>query len=164
MPSTLRARAPMALAAAVGLSAASPAVSATIRTEVHVDAPAAEVWAAVRDVGAADKRLARGFVAASTLAGDVRTVTFVNGQVVKERIVSVDDDLRRLAYGAVESRATFHSASLQVVEEAAGARLIWITDILPVEFKPMVAANMAAGAAAMKATLEADARARRGGR
>jgi hypothetical protein len=150
-------RAPAALAG-LWLTAAAPAGAATIRTEIDVDAPPAAVWAAVRDVGAADRRLARGFVAASTLAGDVRTVTFANGQVVKERIVSVDDGLQRLAYGAVETRATFHSASLQVVAVGKGSRLVWITDILPVEFKPMVAANMAAGAQAMKATLEADAK------
>ena len=36
MPSSLRANAPMALAAAVGMSAASPAVSATIHTETRI--------------------------------------------------------------------------------------------------------------------------------
>lgn len=151
-----RARMP-ALAASLCL-AAQPAATATIRTEIDIDATPAAVWAAVRDVGAVDTRLARGFATATTLAGDVRIVTLVNGQVVKEKIASVDDDLRRVAYGAVETRATFHAASIQVLEAGRGSRLVWITDILPVEFKPMVAANMAAGAKAMKATLEADAR------
>lgn len=162
MSTDLKARLPAALAAGACLAAAHPAVSATIRTEVLIDAPPAQVWAAVRDVGAPDKRLARGFVTAASMQGDVRSVTFVNGQTVKERIVSIDDDLRRLSYGAVESRATFHAASIEIVKAGRGSRLIWITDILPVEFKPMVAANMAAGAQAMKATLEADAKA--GGR
>jgi hypothetical protein len=158
MSSSQGVRAGAALAAGLCLSSAAPAAAATIRTEVRIAAPAAQVWAAVRDVGAVDRRLARGFVTAASVAADVRTVTFANGLTVKERIVSIDDDLRRFAYGAVESRATFHAASIEVVEDGAGARLIWITDILPVEFKPMVAANMTAGAAAMKATLEADAR------
>src|SRR5688500_3346248 len=122
MTSSQGARAGAALAAGLCLSSAAPAAAATIRTETRIDAPAAQVWAAVRDVGAVDRRLARGFVTAAALAADVRTVTFANGQTVKERIVSVDDDLRRLAYGAVESRATFHAASLQVVEDGAGAR------------------------------------------
>jgi hypothetical protein len=46
-----------------------------------------KVWASVRDVGALSTRLAPGFVVDTRLEGDVRTVTFANGAVVRERIV-----------------------------------------------------------------------------
>jgi len=136
---------------------------ATIRTEVHIDAPAGEVWDAVRDVGEVHKRLVPGFVTDAFVENDVRTVTFANGFVVKERITSIDDDARRLAYGAVEGRATYHSASIEVVADGEGARLIWITDFLPQELGPFIGGNMEQGAAVMKTTLEAAASGRRAG-
>ena len=135
-------------------------LGATIRTEIRVDVSPDAAWAAVRDIGAVHTRIARGFAVDSILEGSVRTVTFVDGvlpKVVKEQIVAVDDESRRLAYGAIESRATFHSASLQVVPDGSGCRLIWITDILPEGFKDVIRRNMELGMAAMKRTLEEDA-------
>lgn len=146
-------------------SASLPVVAAgaTIRTEIYVDVPPEVAWAAIRDVGAVHTRQARGFVVDTVLQDDVRTVTFVKGinpPVVKERIISIDDETRRLAYGAIETRAAFHSASLQVLAEGSGSRLVWISDILPAAFKDLVRGNMELGMAAMKKTLEEDARKR----
>ena len=148
----------------LSLSAAAiavPAQAATIRTEIHVDVPPAFAWSAIRDVGAVSTRQARGLVVNSTLADGVRTVTFKDGispQVVKERIVATDDQDMRVAYGAIETRATFHAASLQVVPDGKGSKLVWITDILPDVFKDGVRHNMELGMVAMKATLEEDAK------
>ena len=139
------------------------ASGATIRIETYVDVPPAFAWEAIRDVGAVHTRQARGFVVDTVLREDVRTVTFVKGidpPVVKERIVSIDDDTRRLAYGAIETRAAFHSASLQVLADGGGSRLVWLADILPAAFKDLVRRNMELGMAAMKKTLEEDARKR----
>jgi carbon monoxide dehydrogenase subunit G len=128
---------------------------ATVHKEISVEAAPAEVWAAVRDVGAVHDRLVPGLVVATTLDGDLRTVTFANGMVVRERIVTVDDDARRLVYAATGGRATHHNASLQVLTEGPGrSRLVWITDLLPAEAAGPIRALVEQGASIMKATLE----------
>jgi hypothetical protein len=127
-----------------------------------VDVPPAFAWSAIRDVGAVHTRQARGFAVNTVLADGVRTVTFRDGvmpQVVKERIVAIDDQDMRVAYGAIETRATFHAASLQVLPDGDGTKLVWITDILPDGFKDLIRHNMELGMAAMKKTLEEDAKA-----
>ena len=69
---------------------------ASIRKSLVVTAEPGMVWAAIRDVGAIHERLARGFVTATSLEDDARVVTFANGMTVRERIVTVDDEARRL--------------------------------------------------------------------
>ena len=150
--------------AIVGWASAMPAHAVTIRRETLVNAPAAFVWAAVKDVGEVDKRLARGFVVETTLDGETRSLTFANGRVVQEVIMGVDDTARRLAYSAVNGRAAHHAASLQVLSEGSGSRLIWITDVLPDTLEVPIGSLMEDGIAAMKSTLEKDARAAAGKR
>jgi len=91
---------------------------ASIHREIHIDAPATEVWDAVRDVGAPHKRLAPGFLTDTRLEGDARIVTFANGLVARELIVDVDDTTRRLAWAVVGGRLTHHNASMQVFAAA----------------------------------------------
>lgn len=76
---------------------------ASIRKEILVEAPAEDVWAAIRDVGAPHERLAPGFVVATRLEEGARVVTFGNGLVARELIVDVDDRARRLAWAVVGS-------------------------------------------------------------
>jgi carbon monoxide dehydrogenase subunit G len=105
---------------------------ASIREEVVVEASPENVWAAVRDVGAIHVRLVRGFVVDCRLEGGARIVTFANGLVVRELIVDVNDDTRRVAWAAVGGSLTHHNASVQVFAEGAGqSRLVWIADLLP---------------------------------
>ncbi len=87
---------------------------ASIHKAILIEARPEDVWAAVRDVGAVHQRLAPGFVVDARLEGDSRVVTFGNGAVVRELIVDVDEEARRLAYAAVEGRTTHHNASMQV--------------------------------------------------
>ncbi len=48
--------------------------------------------------------------------------------VVREQIVTIDDEVRRLAYASVGGRATHHNASIQVFADGEGRiRLVWIT-------------------------------------
>jgi carbon monoxide dehydrogenase subunit G len=134
---------------------------ASIHKEVSIDAPAAEIWDAIRDVGAIHTRLAQGFVLDTKLEGDSRLVTFANGAAVRERIVTVDDDGRRLAYSAVEGRFAHHNASIRVLPEGErGSRVIWIADLLPDDLATYVGGMMEQGCAAMKRTLEIAARER----
>ncbi len=72
-------------------------------------------------------------IATCTVDGDRRFCTFADGAVLKERLISVDRDLMRLAYTITESPfgLEYHSAALQIVAEGSGARLLWTTDIKP---------------------------------
>src|SRR5215510_12941205 len=107
---------------------------ASIRKEILLEASARHVWDAVRDVGALHKRLVPGFVVDTRLEPDARVVTFGNGMVVRELIVDLDDDARRLVWAARGGRLTHHSASVQVCDDGDGrSRLIWIADLLPNE-------------------------------
>ncbi len=127
---------------------------ASIRKELVIAAPPDEVWAALREVGAAH-RLFRGVLVDTRLEGNARVVTFANGMVVRELIVDIDDAARRLAYAAVGGRATHHNASFQVSSHGeAQSRVVWVTDLLPDEIAGAIRALVEQGAAAMKQTLE----------
>ncbi|GHO50935.1 SRPBCC family protein [Ktedonospora formicarum] len=135
---------------------------ASIHKEVLIQASPQDVWAAIRDVGAVHQHLAPGFVIDTRLDGEARIVTFANGVVVRELIVDIDDEARRLAYAAVGGRTSHHNASMQVfAEEENQSRLVWITDLLPNEVTPVISELVEKGTATMKQTLEAQA-ARRG--
>ncbi len=128
---------------------------ATIYKEFMVNAPPQFVWEAVRDVGAVHTRLAQGFVTNTVLAGDTRTVTFANGFVAREQIITIDDDRRRLAYTSVGGRASHHNAYFQVLVAPDGmTRLLWVTDFLPEEVRGPIAEMVEMGSAAIQRTLE----------
>jgi len=81
---------------------------ASIHREFTVEADPNIVWSAIQDVGAIHQRLARGFVVDTQLEDDVRTVTFRNGVVVKERILGVDSQHRRMAYTILRDKLEYH--------------------------------------------------------
>jgi hypothetical protein len=129
---------------------------ASVHKEILIDASPESVWDAIRDVGAIHTRLAPGLVTDTQLDGDSRLVTFATGTVVRERIVGVDDERRRLAYAIVEWHATHHNASFQVFPADGGrSRVLWIADMLPDNIAPSVDGLMQRGCAVMKQTLEA---------
>lgn len=131
---------------------------ASIYKEILIQARPQDVWAAIRDVGAVHQRLAPGFVIDARLDGDARIVTFANGAVVRELLVDIDDQARRLAYAAVGGRTSHHNASMQVFAEGEDySRLVWITDLLPNEVTAVIHELVEQGAATMKQTLEAQA-------
>lgn len=128
---------------------------ATIHKEIVIDAPADSVWDAVRDFGRVNERLAPGILREVRLEVGARVVTFSDGLSVRERLVTLDDQRRRLVYAAVGGRTTHHNASLQVLPEGPGrSRLVWITDLLPEEMVAPVEALVERGAMVMKQTLE----------
>jgi hypothetical protein len=128
---------------------------ASIRREILVEVGADAAWDALRDVGALHTRLVAGFVTDCRLEGSVRLVTFANGVVAREQIISVDDAEQRVVWSAAGSRLTHHNASAQVFAEGPQrSRLVWIADLLPDEMMPAVAGMIEQGLLAMKKTLE----------
>jgi ribosome-associated toxin RatA of RatAB toxin-antitoxin module len=131
----------------------------TIHKEIMIEAKPEQVWDAVRDVGAVHRRFVPGYTIDTQLDGDNRILTFANGAVVRELIVSLDDEARRLAYAVVEGPMPLkhHHASFQVIAESdSQSRLIWITDFLPDERAAEVRARVDRGAEVMKQTIEAE--------
>lgn len=131
---------------------------ATIYHEVQIAGDAAQVWDAVRDVGAVHRRLVPGHVVDTRLEGNTRILTMASGDTVRELIVTIDDVAQRLAYAVVEGRMPLvhHHAVLQVYADDTGrSRLVWITDALPNELAPDIQARVERGAQVMKETLEA---------
>jgi uncharacterized protein YndB with AHSA1/START domain len=131
---------------------------ASIRTEALIDASPEQVWDAVRDWGRLHERLVPGFATDARVEGGARIVTFFTGTVLKEVIVSLDDDERRLAWSIVDGPYEHHHASAQVIEEAGGrARFVWVADVLPDATAGPTSEMMERGTQVVKETLEASA-------
>jgi len=129
---------------------------ATIAVEVATAAAPNRVWDLIRDIGALHTRLVPGFVVATELVPGGRRVTFGNGLVIVEPIISSNDDLRRLAWTAEGASAGFthYNAAVQVFpREIGGSRVVWTADVLPDEAADTVGEMMKAGADAMTGAL-----------
>ena len=127
---------------------------ASIRREIVTSAAPRLVWDCIRDVGALHTRLVPGFVVDTRLEPGARVVTFANGMVIREPIVAVDDEARRLVWSAEGGPLTHYNASVQVFPEGTGSRVVWIADFLPHESDRVVGPMMDAGMAAMKKALD----------
>ena len=129
---------------------------ATLRKQCDTTASAKAAWDAIRDIGALHTRLARGFVTDTRLEPGARVVTFINGMIIREPIVTLDDEARRLVWSAEGGWTTHYNASLEVTEApGGGATIVWTADFLPDEVKPKLAAALEAGTQAMKRSLDA---------
>lgn len=129
---------------------------ATLRKQIAIDSGAASVWSALRDFGAVHTRVAPGFLTRLEIDNGDRIVTFFNGLVARERLVTLDDEDRRLVYAVVEGRASHYNAAVQVFPEGDGrSRLVWTIDLLPDALAPAIGGMMDHAADFMKKTLDA---------
>jgi hypothetical protein len=125
-------------------------IMASITKRIALDAPAEQVWDAVRDFGAVHKRLVPGFVLDAKMDGDARIVTFANGTIARELLVDCNNDAKRLVYAVISERIRQHSASVQVFATGENqCELVWVVDVLPHEIAPYIANQMDAAAVAM---------------
>ena len=129
---------------------------ASIHQEIAVEVGAEKAWAALRVAGNAHKLFAPVLVDGQ-LEGDIRTIRFANGMLLREHILDIDDDRRRIAYTALDGPGmTYHHASMQIVDAGPGRCLfIWITDFLPDAAADNLAPLIEHGAKALKSNLEA---------
>jgi len=129
---------------------------ATIRSEIKTGARADDVWSAVRDIGALHTRLVPGFVVDTRLEPGARVVTFVNGVVLREPIVAIDDEARRLVWTHDGGRARHYNGALQVAALSDGSTSVtWTADFLPDDIHGYFAQAIEAGMAAMQRSLDA---------
>jgi len=106
-------------------------------------------------LGAVHQRLVPGFVTDARLEGRDRVVTFFNGAVVRERLVALDDDARRLVWSSVDGPYTHYNASAQILASGdRGTVFVWIADLLPDEAAEGTRDLMDRGIAVVKQTLE----------
>lgn len=129
---------------------------ATVRKIVVTKARPDEVWDAIRDIGALHTRLVPGFVVDTRLEPGARIVTFANGVTIREPIVTLDEEEKRLVWSAEGEglRATHYNGAVQVFPESGGTRVVWTADFLPDDAADEIDAAMQAGAQAMQTALD----------
>ena len=128
---------------------------ATLRREISLDVPVEKVWPAIRDFDHVHTRVAPGFLTAGRMDKGDRILTFFNGMVARERLVTSDDQAHRLVYAVVEGQASHYNAAVQVFPEGDGSRVVWTIDILPNELAPIIGGMMDQAEGFMKKRLEA---------
>lgn len=128
---------------------------ASIRKEIVTSASPAAVWSAIRDIGALHTRLVPGFVVDTRLESGARIVTFANGMIVREIIVSIDDEAMRLVWSTRSERLTHHNGAVQVLSGRDNdTKVVWCADLLPNEMAEPIGLMMDQGMVAMKAALD----------
>ncbi len=130
---------------------------ATVQKSVFISKPAAQVWDAISDAGQLHTRVAPGMVTDTKLKqnGEVRIVTFGNGMVLEEYMISSDADTMRLAWSAQSDQWSHHNASLQVFSVDGGTcEAVWTADVLPHTASVLMEQFLNAGLGAMKAHME----------
>jgi Polyketide cyclase / dehydrase and lipid transport len=129
----------------------------SFRKEIVIEASAERVWDALRDWGGLHLRLVPGFATDARLDGDDRIVTFFNGSVLRERLVDLDEEARRLVWSVLDPPYTHHNASAQVFADGADRSvLVWIADFLPNELAGRAAPLIEHALSVIKRTLELD--------
>jgi hypothetical protein len=128
---------------------------ASIHKEIQIDASPEDVWDALRDWGAIHERLVPGFVVDARLDGADRIVTFFNGAELREVLVDLDEEARRLVWSVVDGPYTHHNGAAQVLAEGESrSRFVWTADLLPDAAAPATAEMMEKGIGVVKQTLE----------
>src|SRR6188508_874081 len=115
---------------------------ASIRKEISITAPPEDVWDAIRDVGALHTRLVPGFVVDTQLRPGERIVTFANGMTIREPIVAIDDQHRRLVWTAVGGQLAHYNGAAQVFANGEGSTVVWTADFLPDDAASFVGSMM----------------------
>ena len=74
--------------------------------------------------------------------------------VVREPIVSISDEMRRIAWSAILDRLTHYNGSAEVVAGDAMSRVVWTADFLPDEAANFIDSMTGQGMQVMKETLD----------
>ncbi|MEV1245590.1 SRPBCC family protein [Nonomuraea sp. NPDC050022] len=133
---------------------------ASVQKEIIIDADPAAVWEIISDFTDGPVRMAPGFVTDSRLdehEPDVRVVTFADGTVLRERLIALDEEPRRLVFSVIGGtmQPDHDNASMQVIPRGdGGSRFIWIHDVRPDDLALPMGAGMDHGLSVFKRTVE----------
>jgi len=115
---------------------------ATLRKEIPVANGAPAVWEKLRDFGQVHVRVAPGFLTELTMDKGDRVLTFFNGMVARERLVTLDDETYRLVYAVIDGQASHYNATVKVLPDGDGSRVVWTVDLLPDTLAPAIGGLM----------------------
>ncbi|MHA4854576.1 SRPBCC family protein [Rhodococcus sp. MSC1_016] len=128
---------------------------ATLRSHIVIDRDPDAVWSVIRDVA----NISQWFPAIVTSSGDSsrRTVTLEDGSVLEEDIVTLDDDLRRLQYRAVDGdlAVTDHLGTVDVLGvDDQRTLVVYSTEIEPADLAAAFGPAIDGGLEGLRNTLE----------
>ena len=126
---------------------------ATLKREVPIANGAAAVWQKMRDFGQVHVKVAPGFLTDLRMDHGDRVLTFFNGMVARERLVTLDDEACRLVYSVVEGQASHYNAAVQVFPDGDGSRVVWTIDLLPGELASPIGGMMDEAVKVMRTAL-----------
>lgn len=127
---------------------------ASLYKQIRIQASAAAIWDAARDIGALHTRLVPGFVVDTQLEPGARLVTFANGMKIREPIITLDDARKRLVWSATGGATTHYNAVLQISEDGNETLVQWTSDFLPDAVADAMSMMQDQGLAAMKRHFE----------
>ena len=113
----------------------------SVRFDHQFNHSADQLWAIV---GTPDRIDWVPGAASCTYDGEVRSLSLPGAGDIKERILSRDDDQRSMEYSCFETPAPLesHYASMQIIPNADGCRLIWETAVTPLAFESFIRTSM----------------------
>jgi len=130
---------------------------ASIRTEFVIEADAARVWKTVGNWENGPADMAPGLVVSSRAEGSDRVVTFADGLIARERLVTRDDEARRIVYSVIGDtvRPDHDNAVMHVISDGENrCRFVWSRDVLPDELAQSLLAAMREAGSVIKRTFE----------
>ena len=105
---------------------------ASVYKQVTLNLSADKLWEMVADVANLSNLL--DGVQHSEVDGTTRSCTFADGAKLRETILGVDHENKRVAYTILEApfKLDFHAGSMQVRDAGDGkSTLVWAVDVLP---------------------------------
>jgi hypothetical protein len=137
---------------------------ASVVREIIIDAPPERVWSAVGDFENGPVRTSPGVIVECRLEEpDVRAMTFADGTVARERLISRDEQSRRIVWAWFGDEVAHDNTSMQVFPEGeTRTRLVWIHDTLPDALSDQLATAMDQSASAFQQALSSSPEPERG--
>ena len=74
---------------------------------------------------------------------------------MREVLIDLDDDARRLVWSVVDGPYTHHNGAAQVFADGGRTRFVWVADFLPDELAERTDGLMERGIGVIKETMEA---------
>ncbi len=117
--------------------------------------PAAQVWAIV---GTPDRTDWVPGVESCEFVDGVRSMQMQGAGLVRERILTVDEDKQFIEYSVIESAVPLasHLASITIEETSTGCRLTWRTTVDPLAVEPFIVDSMKAALVQLEKILNGD--------